>query len=377
MSEPFSPSSVARQLDYCSYCPKMCRHSCPVSNADGKETHTPQSKMDALNALRKGEVPWTSENTEALWACTGCRLCTTFCEHENEPGLVLMAGRAQANAHGAGHKNLANYPERFRNREARLASRLREHAADAEPYTEGVIGYWPGCDAVDKGMRDVDVALDLFNRLGGEIKLITSDQVCGGYPLLAAGYPDVFRWHAEKVAKSLRGFKKVVTNCSACLFTMQQQYAAAGVTLDTEVINVSQYLAEAVQKLPREIDKKPVYYHDPCYLARYSGIIEEPRMVLAQFGELREFEWSRGETECCGGGGLLPKTDPDTADTMARRRLREVANRGGGTVVTSCATCTYMLRSNAPSGVSVVDLATYVSDACRKLFPFAPKPEKV
>ncbi len=366
MSEPFSPTSVARQLDYCSYCPKMCRHSCPVSNADANEAHTPQSKMDTLNQLRRGDLPWTSENSAPLWACTGCRLCSNFCDHDNEPGLVLMAGRAQANAHGAGHKSLENYPERFRKRETRLAAKLREHQVEQELKVEGEIGFWPGCDAIDKGMRDIDAAIELFAALGSEVKLVASSEVCGGYPLLAAGYPDVFRWHAEKVAKSLRGFKKIVTNCSACLFTMQKQYAAAGVELEVEVMTMSQYLAEAVQRLPRAVDKKPVYYHDPCHLARYSGVIEEPRLVLSRLAELRDFDWSHADSDCCGGAGLLPKTAPDTADNMARRRLREVASRGGGTVVTACATCTYMLRSNAPSGVSVVDLGTYVADACRR-----------
>ncbi|MCP4448929.1 MAG: (Fe-S)-binding protein, partial [Myxococcales bacterium] len=100
MSDTFSQDSVARQLDNCTYCPKMCRHSCPVAAADARETHTPQAKMDTLNHLREGKLAWTRENTEALWACTGCRACTTYCEHENEPALVLLSGRSRANAEG-------------------------------------------------------------------------------------------------------------------------------------------------------------------------------------------------------------------------------------------------------------------------------------
>ena len=43
------------------------------------------------------------------------------------------------------------------------------------------------------------------------------------------------------------------------------------------------------------------------------------------------------------------------------RRLSEVASRGGGLVVTSCATCTFMLKRNAPRGVEVADLPTAVA----------------
>ncbi len=320
--------------------------------------------MDVLNQLTKGEIPWTTDNCDPLWACTGCRQCSNYCEHGNEPGLVLLAGRAQANANGAGHPALENYSERFRSRETRLAAKRNETFAGSKPAQPGSIGFWPGCDALDKGMRDVEAALELFEQIGGEkIRIIESDQVCGGYPLLAAGQTDMFRWHAKQVAMSLQSYKKVITNCSACLFSMQKQYAAEGIRFDIEVVSTSEYLAERIKALPKRTEKKPVYYHDPCHLARYSGIIEEPRMILSRLGELRDFAWSHSDTECCGGAGLLPKTDPDTADSMAKRRLREVASRGGGTVVTACATCTYMLKSNAPNNVRVVDLATFVADA--------------
>src|SRR5262249_31196562 len=115
--EPFSPGSVARQLDYCTFCPKMCRHACPVSTASGRETYIPQVKMDGLNQLRLGRSGWTADSTDPLWACTGCRHCTAYCDHGNEPGMVLFTGRAVSVARGVPHPALAGYSERFRARE--------------------------------------------------------------------------------------------------------------------------------------------------------------------------------------------------------------------------------------------------------------------
>lgn len=330
--------------------------------------------MDALNQLRRGKLVWNEGNADPLWACTGCRQCTTYCEHDNEPGLVLFAGRAQANAHGSAHPKLANYTSRFRDREERLADRVKTAFADRTSSAEATVGFWPGCDAIDKGRADVDAALSLFDRMGEDIGIIESEQVCGGYPLLAAGYPDMFRWHAARVARSLKQFKTVITNCSACLFTMRKQYRGEDIELSAEIVSVSEFLAERLAKLPKATTKKPIYYHDPCQLARYSGVIDEPRLVLSRIGEVRDFSWSHSDTECCGGAGLLPKTAPDTADAMARRRLREISQRGGGIVVTACATCTYMLKSNAPSGVEVYDLATYVAQTCRTIDGEAERP---
>ncbi|HUH01619.1 MAG TPA: (Fe-S)-binding protein [Kofleriaceae bacterium] len=361
MSEPFSSSSVAKQLDYCTYCPKMCRHSCPVSAATGRETLIPQAKMDRLNQARKGNVRWSHEDTENIWACTGCRQCTTYCLHENEPGLVLLSGRAEATRRGAGHPALESYPDRFRNRDERLVTQLREHVPFERISADANVGFWPGCDSIDKSLGDVSAALELFDRSDAEhVRVVDAGQACAGYPLLAAGYPDMFRWHAAKVAKALARFKTVIVNCSACVYTLRSQYRAEGVELSCEILATSEFLAQSATRLPAPARKKQVYYHDPCYLARYSGVIEAPRRVLSQVAEVREFAWSGTDTECCGGGGLLPKTMPDVADAMARRRLRDVANRGGGTVVTSCGTCSYMLKQNAPNGVEVRDLPTAV-----------------
>lgn len=364
VSDRFSPASVARQLDYCTYCPKMCRHACPVSEASGRETLIPQAKMDRLNQLRKGRAPWTVESSEPIWGCTGCRHCTTYCLHENEPGLVLFAGRAEATARGAGHPRLADYPDRFRNRDQRLIAQLRELVGPERRSDDALVGFWPGCDAVDKGAADVNAALALFDRSGAEhVKVVEANQACAGYPLLAGGYPDMFRWHAGKVAAALRRFRTVVINCSACVYTLRAQYPAEGVTLSTEILSMAEFLAQSATRLPAPATRTSVYYHDPCYLARYAGVIDAPRRVLSRVADVRELPWNGADTECCGGGGLVPKTMPDVADAMARKRLRHVANRGGGTVVTSCATCTFMLKRNAPPGVEVHDLPGYVARA--------------
>jgi len=354
----FTADAVAKQLDYCTFCPKMCRHACPVSTASGRETHIPQVKMDRLNQLRLGRGSWTAESTDPLWACTGCRHCTLYCDHGNEPGLVLLTGRAAAVDKGVPHPALAGYSERFRAREQRLSAQLHASFPDRLA-TEGELGYWPGCDAIDKGSGDIAAALALFDRTGLEhVKLVEAPQACAGYPLLAAGHKDLFRWHAGRVATAMRGFKKVAINCSACLYAVRQQYAAEGVQVRAEVVALADVLAPAAANLACQLQRKSVYYHDPCYHARYNDVVETPRKALAQLVEVREFGWSKQDTECCGGGGLLPKTMPAIADQMSKRRLAEVHAQGGGMVVTSCATCTFMLQRNAPASVEVMNLAT-------------------
>ncbi|MBI4510667.1 MAG: (Fe-S)-binding protein [Deltaproteobacteria bacterium] len=356
-------------LELCTYCPKMCRFSCPVTLASGREALTPQAKMAGLNQIRKGNEPWTPETTEPLWACTGCRHCSNYCTHGVQPGATLFAGRAEAMRRGVGHHALARYPERFRARDERLAKRAREILPKERFAEEARVGFWPGCDAIDKGAGDVLAQLRLFDRIGAEhVRLVQAERMCGGYPLLAAGHPDVFRWHALRVAAELSRYGTVVMNCSACVYALRALYPAEGIHLPVEILHVSEYLESFVARVkPTRAENPRVYYHDPCYLARYQNTILAPRKLLARVADVREFAWSKGDTECCGGGGLLPKTMPSVADEMARRRLREVAAEGGGIVATGCATCKHMLARNAPSGVIVKDLATVIEELSRNV----------
>src|SRR5262249_55740318 len=366
--EPFAEQSVARQLDYCTFCPKMCRHACPVSTASGRETYIPQVKMDRLNQLRLTHASWTAESSDPLWACTGCRHCTMYCDHGNEPGLVLFTGRAVAAARGASHPALAGYSERFRAREQRLSAQL---AGMFEPHlaSDGEIGYWPGCDAIDKSASDIAAALALFERVGLEgVRIVDAPQACAGYPLLAAGHRDLFRWHAGRVASALRGFGRVAIHCSACLYGLRAQYPAEGVNLRTEIVSLADLLAPAAANLACPLTRRSVYYHDPCYHARYNGVIEQPRRALSQLAELRELAWNRTDTECCGAGGLLPKTMPAIADQMAKRRLAEVPAAGRGVGGTSCAGGACLLKRHAPPAVEVANLATAMAQLSETAF---------
>jgi Fe-S oxidoreductase len=352
-------------LEYCTYCPKMCRHACPVSTTTGVETVIPQAKMATLNLARKSTLPWTAEGVAPIWACTGCGQCTEYCAHGVTPGATLFAGRAEATRRGAGHPALDRYPERFRAREARLQKRARVALPVERMADEAQVALWPGCDAIDKGDADVRATLALLDRLGeGHVRIAATDNLCGGYPLLAAGHPDVFRWHAGRVAGELARYRKVVMGCSACVHAVRVLYPAEGVRVAAEVLHISEYLAPMAERIAARPDG-PVWYHDPCYLARHAGVVEEPRRLLARVAEVRELAWSRRDTECCGGGGVLPKTMPDVADAMARRRLAEVAAAGGGTVATSCPTCKHMLERNAPPGVVVRDVVELVEERSR------------
>jgi len=105
--------SHRRDLAYCARCPKMCRSSCPVSEATGNEAHTPHAKMGAawhhLTELRH-----LDESAGAsLYACLDCRRCLTQCRHQSDVGRSLFAARAEAMDEGEAPKAIDVLKRRF------------------------------------------------------------------------------------------------------------------------------------------------------------------------------------------------------------------------------------------------------------------------
>lgn len=62
----------------CTFCPKLCRHVCPVAVASGLESATATAMMTAAwQAVETG----ASADPDALAACLGCGACTRHCKH--------------------------------------------------------------------------------------------------------------------------------------------------------------------------------------------------------------------------------------------------------------------------------------------------------
>ena len=353
-----SPPDLQTSLSYCTYCPKLCRHTCPVSNASANESLTPRDKMATMRSLQLGELPATIEQTTPLYGCSGCGACTDACQHKVEPGIALMQGRAEAERDGRGHPALRQLLPRMQAKSVAAAAKTRELVPAHKRPTEAQVAFFPGCEKPELATT----MLQLCDRIGADYVGVTAgEHGCGGYPLFAGGLHDAFRLHAERMAKQLEGYARVVVHCPACAWAMKTQYRAFGVPLKPRVEHSSEFLESFVERLPVKQRREPTFYHDPCHLGRWMGVYEPPRRLLRKtMDDVREFSRSRHESECSGGGGLLPATMPETADAIAQARLTEVKQAGASTVVSSCPTCTRRLNRD---GVQALDLIEVLAQA--------------
>jgi Fe-S oxidoreductase len=358
-----------KALDYCTYCPKLCRQACPVSNVLPREALIPQQKMETANLLRLGHLPWRREYTEPLYGCTGCGACTSVCAWRNEPGRVLMIARGAATERRAGHPALERLEERLRLRSARLAGALRALVPATRRGRDARVAYHPACDTIAREPADLAAALHLIDRVANYVRVVDTDEPCGGYPLWAAGDLEALRSHGRRFAAELARHGKVVSSCPACVWLVQVIYPRMGIELRPEVAHITEFLEASGPALPQApaggAARVPTLYHDPCFLGRQLGVYDPPRRLLARVAEVREFSRAREESECSGGGGLVPQTMPEVARGMAVRRLRETHEPGMAAVTrvaTACPTCKQQLAA-APGGIEVRDVVTLLAEA--------------
>jgi Fe-S oxidoreductase len=217
--------------------------------------------------------------------------------------------------------------------------------------------YWVGCAAahdrrVQKIARSV---VRLLQAAKVEFAVLGPEERCTGETARRMGDEFLFQQLAAQNVETLSKYsaKRIVAHCPHCVNSLRNDYSQIGGYYD--VVHHSQLLAELVQAgrlVPNKTNNPiggTVTYHDPCYLARASGITEPPRAVLAagmgasQASKIVEVPRNRRKTSCCGaGGGRMWFDDPPT-QRVGKGRVQEIIQSGADTVAVSCPFCLIML----------------------------------
>ncbi|MCX8032662.1 MAG: (Fe-S)-binding protein [Thermoleophilia bacterium] len=182
------------------------------------------------------------------------------------------------------------------------------------------------------------------------------------------GLDNVVRSHAQRVYQALKrvGAKTVITLDPHTTHMLRSVYPKFIPGYDLEVKNYLEVLDDcAGHSKPTGstagfVSSEPAVLHDPCVFARYEGIIEAPRRLLAASGvEVCVPEKSGRMTWCCGGP--VESLYPEKAAVNARKRMEQLEALGRR-VITMCPLCLVNLSGAASPGVKVDDISTYLRE---------------
>lgn len=362
------PLLAAREVatTRCTYCPKLCRPACPVTEAEGRETSSPWGIMRAL-----GEIAAVAEDPSGVgaraamaWSCTGCRGCRELCLLDNPVADTVWDARADAFAAGLAPTAVRDYARGHASRMAKLREGVSVDFSEV-PAGDGCAVFVPGCSMLAREPETALRGARALATLRGGVRVLTG--ACCGAPLLDAGDREGFHRTAREFLAAVGDATEVILGDAGCAFTLRRRYSEMGLFPPrwTRAEHVSEFAARHLDALGRVDDPREVVIHDACRLGRGLGVYDAPRAVLhALRGDPpRELPEHHARGRCSGGGGLLPVVHPATAKVVGgdlADAVREVVDPAEAVVVTSCPTSRAQLRAQ---GVASEDLLDWIARA--------------
>ena len=360
-----------------------CQVNCPAWGA-GKDLNPKEIILQTQHALLAGEPGkklGEIYSEKVLWQCTTCGACENQCPVGIEHLPILIGSRRGLVSNGDAPEYLGavyNHLERRGNIWG-LGSDQRQKFVESaqletfDPRKHDVL-VWLGCAGAfeadfQKSLRSMFEILRKKNVRFG----VLSKEKCTGDPAKRTGNEYMFQELANANIEDLNaaGPKKIVTSCPHCVKTIGNDYRKFG--YEVEIVHSSVYVEELTRDLRSASlsgERDSVTFHDPCYLGRYAGKVDEPRALLTRFGaDISEPVRNRENPYCCGaGGGLLFADKEEKPGTrISDVRFKQLQATGANTVVTACPFCSIMLKgaqaSAGPGGdaTQFVDLMTYVN----------------
>lgn len=370
-----------------------CQVNCPAWGA-GKELNPKTIVLQTQEALlagdrerKLGEV----YSEKVLWQCTTCGACENQCPVGIEHLPIIIGSRRGLASNGDAPEYLGamyNNLERRSNIWGLGYDQRTKFVQSAgletfDPTKHDVL-VWLGC----AGSFDADFQKSLKSLFGvlrtfGVAFGVLSKERCTGDPAKRTGNEYMYQELANANIEELKaaGPKKILTSCPHCVKTIGDDYKKFG--YEVEIVHSAVYVEEltretlrsakpfgegsAMASAGRSGERDTVTFHDPCYLGRYAGKVDEPRALLERFGaDITEVERNRENPYCCGAGGglLFADKEEEPGTRISDVRFKQLQATGAHTVVTACPFCSIMLKgagASAQSDTQFVDLMTYVN----------------
>lgn len=347
----------ALQAYSCVECGRCTQH-CPAYNT-GKVLN-PKEIILGLRHYLNDEGPGNEEpllgkhiSMEAAFQCTSCGSCEYQCPVGIQHLPVIVGLRRGAVNTGKwedeyGTKLFLTLERNGNSLGFSSTERTRFIEKNQLPEYDGTQEYclWLGCmGSYDPQGREIVLSLVRVLRHAGVSFGVLRKEKCTGDPVRRLGNDLLFSQMAETGIEQLRSanVKKMVSICPHCVRTIGTDWKEFGA--DFEIEHHSELLARLQDKLPQPSGKREtVVFHDPCYLGRYRGVYDEPRSVIARYGETMDPDRSRERSFCCGAGGGQMFLGEEKGKRVNVERAGELVNTGADIVGTACPFCQTMFR---------------------------------
>ncbi|SDT12672.1 (Fe-S)-binding protein [Microlunatus soli] len=396
----------------CVHC-GFCLPACPTYQLWGNEIDSPRGRIDLMKAGREGAVHLDDAFVQSFDNCLGCLACTTACPSGVQYDKLLNDVRPQIERHrkrspgdrlwralifalfphpdrlrvaaalGAGYQRilrplllrsglLTRLPKKLRAMEALLppvrisdiAARLPEHTAAIGP-TRRRVGMLTGC-AQRVFFHDVNQATVRVLAAEGCEVFSPAAQGCCGALSEHVGRDESAADQARRLIDAFEplDLDTIVTNVAGCGANMKgygrllrddPHYADRAAAFAARCRDISELLDELGPVARRHPIQATVAYHDACHLAHGQQVRSQPRAALQAIPGIAISDIPESET-CCGSAGTYNLTNPEPAEQLGRRKVRNILSTEPELIATGNAGCLLQIRRYLAEGDADVPL---------------------
>lgn len=360
--------SQMQEIDACTSCGECLKH-CPVQEVTGNPLISPPEKIrmfreflratEGLKAKFLGSQSEIDQKlledfTRAVYECTTCGACGEACpvgifsqrlwpmlrREMVRRGLGPMEPQRGMTKNTIDTGNVYGQPP-----EARYTPWFPTEVHVSE---RAKVGYYAGCTGAYEANPMVRGDALVLGAIGEPFTMLApQDEVCCGFPLFITGQHELLEGLVKRLVEGYRakGVQTLVCSCPCCVNIMARDWPLLyGSALPFKIRHISQHVLSAIKGGKLTIKgnlEERLIYHDPCYLSRGVGVIEEPRQILMSIPgvELVEFTRNRQQSRCCGSGGAARKAFHDNAIAMGRLTIDEAVQKSADRLMLGCPAC--------------------------------------
>lgn len=349
-------------FELCAGC-GICNDACTVYLKTSEQITTTSNPQKIAKHLLKLERDYKKGETENLnnesrifisdsYICTGCGMCSHVCPYYVPFLENLLKTKNWARSQGLEsppqnvievEKNIISQGNPFGNPKDKRDEWIRD---DFPELDEAEVVYFPGCSTAYQLFGIEKAIFKVLKASEVSATYLGKDDGCCGRPFYFAGREEdmnrVARSNVESVMK--KSANVLLVNCPSCYLAFKKHYPLVVGKLPFKVFHVVEYFHKSIQEKQLVFSKtldKSVIYHDPCELGRISGVFDEPREVLKALPgvKLLEFDKTRSDGSCCGGGGLFEAVDEKQSFLIGEKVVLKAIQKKADILATACPTC--------------------------------------
>ncbi len=344
-------SEKARQhAESCRFC-WMCRHVCPVGNADGQERNNARARALMVSYVVRGTEK-LEDIADNIYECTLCGACTNNCKTGWDPKIFIQEVKSQIVLEGKAPAYIQELLEKYAQKGTIFAGnpeKLYKNNAS------GKVLLLTGQAAVYKDEKSVEKALELLRKGQVDVALNKQADDTGFILWFLTGKTSETVEQARRCAEVLNQYERVIVYNPVDLSLMLHEWKEWGIQVKAKIVGFNEELLALVKagKLKVKKSKNQYALQDNYAYARELDDEQSGRKLIDLVGERQEMLLI-GKEANLAGHLIMNEYMPQTMALIADNRWVNAKNMNCHTLVTENPDEHVLLAKTAPKGYKVI-----------------------